>query len=301
MKHVNAGAVVASILALALSGCGGGSGGGGDGTYTLSGQVTSDAAGLEGVTMAFGDGTSVATDASGSWSKAGLSGTSSVTPALAGFSFTPATITASAARSDVDFTATRITVAYVYGDAAAADAFEALLDPVYPTDRILKADIATTDFTTYSLIVLGRGVPPVLNAEQVATIQATGLPVIGISGGGLDYFGKIGLSMNGSNVASSHDATQAIVLDATLPVWSSPYALDTSGGAITVFGSAGQASVLYKPYLGASGVHIAGLDVSYDTIAQEGANLYWAYYEDASHFTEAGGQLFVNLVQYMAM
>jgi hypothetical protein len=300
MRHTSLGSVVASILALALSACGGGSGGGGDTTYTLSGQVTIDAAGLEGVTMAFGDGTSVTTDASGSWSKAGLSGTSSVTPALAGFSFTPATISASAARSDVDFTAARITVAYVYGDAAAADAFEALLDPVYPTDRILKADIATTAFTSYSLIVLGRG-GAALSAEQVATIQGTGLPVIGISGGGLDYFGKIGLSMNGSNVASSHDATQAIVLDATLPVWSSPYALDTGAGAITVFGSASQASVLYKPYLGASGVHIAGLDVSYDTIAQEGANLYWAYYEDASHLTEAGGQLFVNLVQYMAM
>jgi hypothetical protein len=300
MKHVNLGSVVASILALALSGCGGGSSDGGDGTYTLSGQVTFDASGLEGVTMAFGDGTSVTTDASGSWSKAGLSGTSSVTPALAGYSFAPAAITASAARSDVDFTAARITVAYVYGDAAAADAFEAMLDPVYPTDRILKADIATADFGKYSLIVLGRG-GSALDAGQVATIQATGLPVIGISGGGLDYFGKIGLSMNGGNVASSHDATQAIVIDAALPVWSFPNALDTGTGVITVFGSASQASVLYKPYLGASGVHIAGLDVSYDTIAQEGINLYWAYYEDASHLTEAGGQLFVNLVQYMAM
>jgi hypothetical protein len=298
-RYVNLGSVVASILALALSACGGGSSGG-DGTYTLSGQVTLDGAGLEGVTMAFGDGTSVTTDASGGWSKAGLSGTSSVTPAFAGFSFTPATITATAARNDVDFTAAQITVAYIYGDAASADAFEALLDPAYPTDRIPKADLATTDFTRYSLVVLGRG-GPALSAEQVTAIQAAGLPVIGISGTGLDYFEKIGLGIKWGNTASALHATQALVLDATLPLWSFPNALDTSSGAITVFGADSQASVLYKPYLGASGVHIAGLDPSYDTIAQDGTNLYWAYYEDASHFTEAGGRLFVNLVQYMAM
>jgi hypothetical protein len=34
------------------------------------------------------------------------------------------------------------------------------------------------------------------------------------------------------------------------------------------------------------GIHGGGLDY---------------YYEDASHLTEAGGQLFINLVPYMAM
>ena len=42
-----------------------------------------------------------------------------------------------------------------------------------------------------------------------------------------------------------------------------------------------------------------GCDITYETIAQIGKNLYWAYDNDASDFTETGRQLFINTVQYM--
>ena len=270
------------------------------GGYTVSGQVTVNSAGLQGVTLAFSNGAaSVTTDASGNWSKPGLSGTVTVTPSLAGCIFSPATITVSTARSDVNFTATRKNIAYIYlSDDTAAKNFKALLGPTYLTDLILKSNIESTIFTKYSLIIIDR-VASVLTDAQATAIHNTNLPVIGISVGGLKYFEKIGLNFNGGNV-SSNNTTQAIVINAALPIWSFPNALNVSNGsAVTIYSSATQANTINKSLLNSGEIHIAGYDISNDTIAQTGINLYWAYYNDASAFTETGRKLFMNAIAYM--
>jgi hypothetical protein len=301
-KYLYLSPVLVFILVLSLSGCGGSSGGG-NSTYTVSGQVTLNSAGLQGVTLAFSNGsTSRTTDAIGNWSKNDLSGTVTVTPSLEGYAFFPTTITVSAARSDVNFIAIqKINVAYIYpSDDTAAKNFKALLDPTYPTDLIMKSNIESTSFTKYSLIIIDRAASIFTDAQATA-IHNTNLPVIGISVGGLKYFEKINeLSFTGGNVAGGRTTTQANVINAALPIWSFPNALNVSNGsAITIFSSNSDVSIFLKSCLAAGGVHIANYDATYDTIAQEGTNLYWAYYNDASAFTETGQKLFINTVAYM--
>ncbi len=77
-------------------------------TYEISGTVVdSDGSGLQGVIIEFGAGISSGlTGANGSWSKAGLEGSVTVTPRREGWTFQPPSITVNGARDDVDFVGT---------------------------------------------------------------------------------------------------------------------------------------------------------------------------------------------------
>lgn len=298
------GLLVFVILTLSLCGCGG-SNSNGTGSYTVSGQITFNSSALQGVSLSFNNGTSsVTTDANGNWNRTGLSGTVIVTPSMAGYTFTPTTFTVSAARSDVNFTATRINVAYIYNSLDATDTtvagnFKTFLDPTFPTVLIAKSNIVLTDYSNYSVIIIGRETL-LLTTEQWTKIKDTNLPVIGINRGGTGYFGNISLTLNGGNVASN-PTNEAIVINSALSVWSFPNALSVSNDSkVTLFNSISPANTFVKANLGAGGIHIAGCNPTYDTIAQVGNNLYWAYSNDASDFTAMGEKLFINIVQYMA-
>jgi hypothetical protein len=81
-------------------------------TYTISGQITLNAAGLAGVTVSDGAGHTALTDGSGSYTLTGVpAGTYTVTPSLAEYTFTPPTqsVTVGPSKSGINFTATRIT------------------------------------------------------------------------------------------------------------------------------------------------------------------------------------------------
>lgn len=196
-------------------------------------------------------------------------------------------------------------VGYIYkpadaDDAAAATSFETLLDPIYPTDKIDMANLATTDLTQYAALIIGRNTFLFTDA-QVNLIKDSGLPVIGISRGGTSYFGKIGLSMNGGNVASA-SITGAVVVNNALTIWNRPNALGVNNGdTVAIFTSSSSANVLYSGYLSTGTLHVARCpgNLSYDAIAIETNNLYWAYYNDASTFTETGRKLFINAIHHM--
>ena len=76
------------------------------GPYSVSARVTdSSGAGITGVLLFLGGGLGTARTAlDGRWSAAGLSGDATVTPAEAGFVFTPETVTVSGWSSSIDFT-----------------------------------------------------------------------------------------------------------------------------------------------------------------------------------------------------
>ena len=104
---VKSGILAVCLFALALSSIG--CGGGGPKTYTVSGTVTDGAAGpgLAEVTLSFsGDYGTATTGADGTWSKSGLSGTVTVTPAREGYTFAPPSRDVAGAASDVNFIAT---------------------------------------------------------------------------------------------------------------------------------------------------------------------------------------------------
>jgi hypothetical protein len=93
------------VLCFFMAGCGSKA----EGSYTVSGRITEygdPQLGLEGVTISFSGGYGTATtDTSGNWSKAGLKGTVTVTPAKDGLTFDPSSRDVTKAISNVDFAA----------------------------------------------------------------------------------------------------------------------------------------------------------------------------------------------------
>lgn len=120
-RYVNASLLL--IMSLLVFGCGGGGGGGGTGdntppVSTLSGRATLNGSGLAGVTMTItgpSPGT-VNTDGSGSYTSGALAnGTYTITPALAGYSFSPASHTMTVANGSLTvpaFSATALATSF---------------------------------------------------------------------------------------------------------------------------------------------------------------------------------------------
>jgi plastocyanin len=110
--------VAVSFAAFLLSYCGGGGGGYGGGggvtTYRITGTVTLNGTGLNGVTMTLGGaGSAVATTAAdGTYTLSGLSnGSYTITPSLSGFTFSPTSSSQTVAGTNitgVDFVATSV-------------------------------------------------------------------------------------------------------------------------------------------------------------------------------------------------
>jgi plastocyanin len=111
--------VVVSCAAFLLTYCGGGGGGGYGGgggviTYSITGTVTLNGTGLNGVTMTLsGAGSAVATTAAdGTYTLSGLTnGNYTITPGLSGFTFSPTSSSPTVAGANitgVDFVATSV-------------------------------------------------------------------------------------------------------------------------------------------------------------------------------------------------
>jgi len=123
--------LVFAVLGLVMTtfdACGGGSSSKGTTppvvTYAISGTITraDNQQPLEGVAIQFSSGfASTSTDASGKWSKSGLSGTVTVTPVLAGWSFDQASRQTSVAASDVNFVATSVPIYSLSGTVTRSD------------------------------------------------------------------------------------------------------------------------------------------------------------------------------------
>lgn len=97
--------LLAAFLAFGLVAC---AGGGEDTAGTVAGTIKYNGAGLEGVSIQVGGETVATTDANGAYSLGEYTGEVTVTPAMEGYTFMPASITVQFARSDADFTAAAV-------------------------------------------------------------------------------------------------------------------------------------------------------------------------------------------------
>lgn len=93
-------AVFLCWLCMLLMSCGGGDGGSpqvqvnNNGTYSISGTVTGNNSGLQGVNVALGSTSTVSSDANGNYSFSGLAnGTYVITPSKSGYTFAPSSAT----------------------------------------------------------------------------------------------------------------------------------------------------------------------------------------------------------------
>ena len=92
-----------------------------------------------------------------------------------------------------------ISVAYIYSsDTSSANSYKSLLDSNgYPTTLISMSNVADTDFSGYSVIIIGSDTGSMStwgDTTSISVIEDSGKPIIGLGKGGYGFFRKLGLN-----------------------------------------------------------------------------------------------------------
>jgi predicted outer membrane repeat protein len=195
-------------------------------------------------------------------------------------------------------------VAYVHHNKTdVAEGYRALLTAYgCPTTLIPGDQVATTTLDDYDLIVAGTdtGYSDVWADEQnVAAVEGSGKPVVGLSRGGYWYFGKLGLTIGRPN--GGHDSGSAIEpVDPSHPLFSEPYPIEIpEGGVLELCAEADQINIYLWP-AAPDTVTTLGLDAGnagyYPLVLEHDRYFFWGYDVSAEDLTAAGRKLFVNMV-----
>jgi hypothetical protein len=166
-------------------------------------------------------------------------------------------------------------------------------------------DALPASYKQYGVIVIG---PDTNNAtaEQVAALDASGKPMIGIGIGGYECFGELGLEVGFPHGAHSSTGYRLRVQTADSPVFTTPNDFDAvSGVGIPVYEEE------HQP--GWVGIYVGGapLDDSVTILAttpeswgyspfivQDNHYILWGFYE-LDHISDDGYKLFDNAVEYL--
>lgn len=151
------------VIAIFLTGCLGGEKGAGlpPAGYTVSGVVVDEAKkGVEGVPLHIGQAEVVITEESGVWTVIGLVGEVAITPAHDDYHFEPESVTVTAAKADVKFTAT------LTDEAAVNTVLDQFLEATLNRDVVALRDTLAIDLELKGVTDL-KGHPITSRAQYV--------------------------------------------------------------------------------------------------------------------------------------
>jgi hypothetical protein len=199
-------------------------------------------------------------------------------------------------------------IAYIYDtDVASATSYEALLEANgYEVTQVHMDDVATTDFSTYGLIIVGQDTGFTYtwgDAPSVSAIEGSGKPIIGLYRGGASLFQELGLSINYGNGGVATNQTGINVTDPSHTIFNSPNSIPVPGdGIVALYSSpctllnedSGSLSPDADP-LGCVAVYSSG----YYPLVQEEQNVLWGFEGSPDTMTQEGEDLFVNVVHYL--
>jgi len=198
--------------------------------------------------------------------------------------------------------------AYVWDtDDATANKYKALLEGNgLPVTLVKMADVATTDFSPFQLIIIGpdTGKDAVWgDTAKVNQINRSGKPVLGLGDGGYAFFGKLKL-----NIGYNHGVNRAdpavLAVDTTHVLWNEPFDVALGAGApvATIYqgnGSPGVAVNLDQKMPGVELLARRPSESSLYWLAREQARyLLWGFNYGPAAMTENGKELFVNTAWY---
>ena len=199
-------------------------------------------------------------------------------------------------------------VAYVWDtDNTKAKWYEQLLNGNgLPVTLVTMADVATTDFSPFQLIIIGpdTGKDAVWgDAAKVNQINRSGRPVLGLGDGGYAFFGKLKLNIGYNHGVQRADAA-VLAVDPTHVLWNEPYDVALGAGApvATVYQGNGSPGVAINLDQGMPGVELLARRPSESSLywlAREQARyLLWGFNYGPTAMTENGKELFVNTAWY---
>jgi hypothetical protein len=191
-------------------------------------------------------------------------------------------------------------VAFIYNtDLVDANSFKTLLETSsYAVTLVPIASTVTTDYSSYDLIITSA--TSLLTQTQMDFLNAKNKPIIGIGSGGYRSFGLLSLAI-GSPYGMSGNENTMFVENASLAVYNSPLKLNVNtGDSIRLFSVAKSTSPVRMIYVPTPIASIEGLlqykSLYYSVIRQSGKYTLWGFTLSPASMTQAGNNLFVNLV-----
>jgi len=199
-------------------------------------------------------------------------------------------------------------VCFIYkDDLAAAENFRNLLDANgYPTTLISIADVASTDFSSYALIIAGDDTGISYDwgtQEAVRAIIASGKKVLGLGYGGSCLFQQMGLSINWGHGAVGFEDS-IYVVDTEHQLFDQPYEIDVPDDRIVqLYQEAGRYIAEYRPRLNDNVIFLGRIPHlrDYYPIVKEQDHILWGFASSPADMTNTGKKLFINTVFHLAV
>lgn len=205
-------------------------------------------------------------------------------------------------RSASDIRLLAVPTAYIRGsNVAAANSFKSLLDSEgFPTDIIDVSQASSTDFSKYSLIIVGYDTGFWSDAAATANVNNSGKPIIGIETGGTNLFQRLSLNIAAGTYTTGNTIYR---LASSNSIFHSPYeiALSTPPETITVSTNA-TGWYAYRTFgtipAGVEALGSASVTSRVMLAREQSRYTLWPFRDQADLLTADGKHLFVNACWY---
>ncbi|MGD0339966.1 MAG: T9SS type A sorting domain-containing protein [Bacteroidota bacterium] len=208
-------------------------------------------------------------------------------------------------------------IAYIYSsslssDSSAAFDYKTFLDSNgYSTYLIRMSDVQSTDFSSYSAILIGNGTGNLDlwgDSSSVAAINNFNKPVIGLGEGGYAYFGRLSL-----NIGWPHGwhgpASSMYIVQPQHTIFNTPNSITIPSDSVVTMGNVqvpGNEVGIYIP-VPPLNVNLLGREVNesdtshnhYPLVQEKTKYFIWGFSDPPSKMTQTGNLLFLNIVDYM--
>jgi len=200
-------------------------------------------------------------------------------------------------------------VAYIYStDISTGQNFESTMLPWgYKIDLIMHGNVLSTNFSSYSLIMIGHetgsnadwGDPPGDQAQHLAT---SGKPILGLGEGGYAFFGRLNLLI-GYGKGAHGTGKDIFIVDPVDAIWNDPNDINIPGDLnISLYDSNCEVVSIFFPDP-VMGTQPLGRDIGsanhYPLITQAGPFFLWGFDDGPASMSNKGLQVFENVLSYL--
>jgi Leucine-rich repeat (LRR) protein len=194
-------------------------------------------------------------------------------------------------------------ITYIYmSDTESANSYGLFLeDNDYCVTLISMDNVATTDFSTYGLIIVGSDTEGWDSPGLVSAVDISANPIIGLGEGGYDFFGQLGLDIG--RPYGWHGSDNSIyVVDASHLIFNTPNAITIPEGSIIQLYTATNHVGIDLPSI-PENVVVFGREVDdvehYPLTLENGRYLFWGFTASPDNMTQICKDLFLNVVDFM--
>lgn len=198
-------------------------------------------------------------------------------------------------------------VVYIYSsDTSSANSYKSLLDSNgLSTSLIYRDDVASSNFSKYSLIIIGSDLD-ITDSQDDASIASvidnSGKPILALGEGGYSFFGQLKLKTGSPN--GWHGSENSIfVMNASKKIFNQPYAITIPENNIIQLYTSTDHVGIYLLSVPSNVIPLgreSGDSDHYPLTVEKNKYVLWGFTGSPDTMTEDGKHLFVNIASSMA-